>query len=178
VDLSGPTDGWAAAGFLMYRLQSGSWTNWASPPPQCIEAVASLSSTEAWAVGSGANAYHFTGGAWVPVVLPTPCFLRQVRFAGPNRGWAIGFISNGNTPVILGCVSGVWSIELFTTNTCLALAVVSANEAWALAGQFFHFHNGAWANLGPCSAGVSDAAMINAHEGWAVGVNGEIWHFY
>lgn len=111
-----------------------------------LYAVSTLSSTDAWAVGSysGASTNYFeqplagrwNGGFWSPV--PTPTVGTQSRLQGiaavsTNNVWAVG--SADNQALIMNWDGNTWRVVNLPTlaNSSLnAITVVAPNDIWAV----------------------------------------------
>ena len=132
-------------------------TNWArvpSPDPGggtnvYLNAVTSLSPTDAWAVGyytttagkTQALAAHWNGTRWTLVTAPNPAKggfldLDGVSAASPSDVWAVGTYGNQKT-LALHWNGTSWTQEAtpspgYTGNALSAVAVVSPSAAWAV----------------------------------------------
>lgn len=134
----------------------------ANPPIfPTLNAVATSSATDAWAVGHFSNSdntalftltEHWNGQTWSIVSSPnglngsgTTNNLVAVADLSPTNAWAVGSSNNennGNTqPLIEHWNGSAWSIVPAATDTGLsdgfsAIAAISANDIWIAGGHF------------------------------------------
>jgi hypothetical protein len=109
-------------------------------------AVAAISSTDAWAVGTdqdGPNyrtlVLHWNGVSWRimknPTVASTDTFLRGVTATSATNAWAVGYDQSGSNdrPVIEHWNGKTWSIETPTDSGILeAVDASSSTNAWTV----------------------------------------------
>jgi hypothetical protein len=176
------------------------WTVVASPNPGAatthveLRGVATVSPTEAWAVGSAdlrSVIEHFNGTAWT--ITPNPHTgasdrLDAVAVTSATDAWAVGSSGddNGGSRGLIEHWNGTaWSIvpsPVLTANDILnGIAARSATDAWAVGATDFngttlveHWNGTSWTavpapspgTLGNTLAGVT---IIGANDAWAVG---------
>lgn len=164
-----------------------------------LNAVAALSPTDAWAVGtSGFNKTlieHWDGTAWSVVPSPSPGtapralnILNGVSADSAGDVWAVGQASvliNGvgcNQTLAERWDGAAWSVvatpqSTTTCNILKAVAVASSGEAWAVgsaggAGLTEHWDGTAWsavANPAGNAAVLSAVTELSPTDVWAVG---------
>ena len=194
----GPTDVWAVGSDLTgvngvfwhwtgVPGLGGGWSFQAGAPGTPLFSVFMVSSTEGWAVGSGAVIYHYFGGSWTifSTPLPTSVTLDSIFMISPTEGWAVGTAGS-----IIHYMAGSWTGPVSpgtTSNTLRSVFMVSSTEGWAVGdtGTIVHFSGGSWTALPinliptlPATAfGFKSVYYNTANDGWAVGTNGVILHF-
>jgi hypothetical protein len=170
----------------------------ASPGNNQLDAVASISASDAWAVGSAETASgndqplagHWDGTAWS--IVPTPAVvtggLSAVAAISSTDVWAGGgflLSSRGNTAQFMNWNGRKWTIAKSpaTTGSISGMAAVSSTDAWAVGSiisgsvaQTFieHFDGKKWAivpspNDGTGNNLLSGVTAISASDVWAVG---------
>lgn len=121
--------------------------------------------------------------------------LSALAMLSPTRGWAVGSLSSAMNPasthapraLVERYVQGKWLQDTsfpgpagnssFSLN---AIAMVSPDEGWAvgLDGLLLHFFHGSWRKVpGPTSQSLWGIAMVSPTQGWAVGEQGTILHY-
>jgi hypothetical protein len=213
VSMSSTTDAWAvgntsnasnSASFTLAEHWNGqNWQVVPTPNPSGISvqftAVADLSPTSAWAIGSSLDSTnthsplieHFNGRAW-SIVPPAadngaiqPTF-NAIAGASANDVWITGSHEDLATSTLRGFTEhwngSAWSFVPVPAGVTGvgALSVVSSNDIWAAAATnanpspFMHWNGSAW-SLVPAPAITSrDPAIqsitgISATDAWAVG---------
>lgn len=81
------------------NCEPGTWC-WQTPSPRGIamNAVFTVSATEAWAVGQQGATMRYTGGRWVAYPSITTMDLRDIWGSGPNDVWAWGYRQDTGAP--------------------------------------------------------------------------------
>jgi hypothetical protein len=184
------------------QAQTAPWTVVASPDASTgnnqLDAVASISASDVWAVGSAENsqgndqtlAEHWDGTAWS--IVPTPAVvtggLHGVAAISSTDVWAGGgflLSSRGNTAQFMNWDGRKWTIAKSpaTTGGISAMAAVSSTDVWAVGSipsgsvaQTFieHFNGKKWAivpspNDGTGNNLLTGVTAISASDVWAVG---------
>ena len=170
----------------------------ASPGNNQLNAVASISANDVWAVGSAETASgndqplaeHWDGAAWS--IVPTPAVvtggLSGVAAISSTDVWAGGgflLSSRGNTAQFMNWNGRKWTIAKSpaTTGSISGMAAVSSTDVWAVGSiisgsvaQTFieHFDGKKWAiapspNDGTGNNLLSAVTAISASDVWAVG---------
>ncbi len=171
----------------------------ASPGNNQLNAVASISANDVWAVGSADNAIgnpqplaeHWDGTAWS--IVPTPTVvtgtLSGVAAISSTNVWAGGgflLSSRGNTAQFLHWNGRKWSVAKSPTvagATIFGMAAVSSSDIWAVgavissgvAQTFIEHWNGRnWAVVASPAASTQNnhldgVTAISASDVWAVG---------
>lgn len=148
---------------LVQRWNGSSWSIVPSPNPSAtgnyLEAVAVVSATEAWAVGSSHSqsideaplALRWDGFTWQPVQLPPLAFcLRQIVLSSvtarpTGRVLATGYCrvaSGGHQSFVLRWHGTRWSVVVGPKNLpgstqLTSITYVNGNEAWAVGTRLF-----------------------------------------
>src|SRR5262245_4332717 len=184
------------------RAQTAPWTVVASPNASPgnnqLDAVASISASDVWAVGSAENslgndqllAEHWDGTAWS--IVPTPAIvtgtLSGVAAISSIDVWAGGgflLSRRGNTAQFMHWNGRKWTIAKSpaTAGSISGMAAVSSNDVWAvgsiisgLDAQTFieHWNGKNWAIVPSPNAGTGNTLLtgvtaISASDVWAVG---------
>jgi len=184
------------------QAQTAPWTVVASPNASTgnnqLNAVASISASDVWAVGSAENslgndqllAEHWDGTAWS--VVPTPAVvtggLSGLAAISSTDVWAGGgflLSSRGNTAQFMNWNGRKWTIAKSpaTTGSISGMAAVSSNDVWAVGSiisgsvaQTFieHWNGKKWAivpspNDGTGNNLLTGVTAISASDVWAVG---------
>lgn len=81
------------------NCEPGTWC-WITPSPRGIamNAVFTVSATEAWAVGQQGATMRYVAGRWVPYPPITAVDLREIWGSGPNDVWAWGSQQDTGAP--------------------------------------------------------------------------------
>jgi hypothetical protein len=115
---------------------------------------------------------HFNGDEWVISEDPSESGFGELHFFAPNNGWAYAsngvYRFNGTTWYFAGVIPGIDWLE--------GCDFKSPTDIWAAAtkkdqGVVLHYKNGVWREVfaaGP-NLYISDVAMWNEYNGWAVG---------
>jgi hypothetical protein len=184
-----PAPAWAVGyGGTILRWDGSAWSVTARPLLYSVRAVALLSPTDAWAVGSGyplpTKIIHWDGNTWTPVAAPSLSHdiatLLGVTMSAPDDGWATG--SDGT---ILRWNGSTWS--KVTSPTDVALYGVSmvpsqlpgapATDGWAVGdnGTILRWNGSAWSKVASStSQGLNSVAAVSATDAWAVGNAGTV----
>ena len=113
-------------------------------PPDALSAVAMVSASDGWAVGSSeeystGNILHYTGGQWTAIQAPPNTTLSAVAMVSASDGWAVG------DEVILHYTGGQWT-QLAGSNwgVLASVAMVSATDGWVVgwSGTILHYRSG------------------------------------
>ena len=191
------SDIWAVGGkagspFLCYAMHynGSSWAEVAVPPApgsgrNNFNAVHGLSANDVWAVGTwGANvgdyhflAMHWNGSTWTNSPIPNTVNngvdgeLLDVKMVSANDVWAVGYSLAGGI-VMLHWNGTVWS-QVPTTGGGGALAVLSANDIYAVGSEIAHWNGSRWTVVDtlfnyPYPA-LGAATVLPGGEIWAAG---------
>ena len=125
------------------QAQSAPWTVVASPGVGTLNAVASISANDVWAVGVSSTTTtlteHWNGGAWSVVPSPTVANGKFLGVAGAatNDVWAVGFTVLGTPPLIAHWNGTAWRTVKAPRQAGVlnAVTAVSTNDVWAV-GDF------------------------------------------
>lgn len=176
------------------------WTVVASPNPGAAAAqvqlrgVATVSSTDAWAVGtvdSRSVIEHFNGTAWSITANPhtgASDRLNGVAATSATDSWAVGSSGDGNGGqhgLIEHWNGTAWSIvpsPVLTSNDVLnSVAARSATDAWAVGAAGIdgttlveHWNGTSWTAVPAPSPGnlsntLASVTILGANDAWAVG---------
>src|SRR5260221_2211641 len=125
------------------QAQAAPWTVVASPGVGTLNAVASISANDVWAVGVNSTlttlAEHWNGTAWSVVPSPTVANGKFLGVAGAatNDVWAVGFTVLGAPPLIAHWDGKSWRTAKAPKQAGVlnAVTAVSTNDVWAV-GDF------------------------------------------
>ena len=197
-------DVWAVGlpGGSIWHWNGSSWVSY--PFSQGFQGVSAQSPADAWAVGgsswfqpSSTVAYHWNGKTWRRVPTPTPgatAWFNAVSATSPANAWAVGCICGGPgdlgfaVPIIEHWNGKVWRRQLFNlpqnSGQFLAVAAISASNAWAVGGTTKGAANGAliehwngtrWKRISPGTANgrgfLQGVTATGPDDIWAVGYN-------
>lgn len=205
VAFSGASDGWAVgtdanpatgtATSIIEHFNGTAWTRLPSPAGEPfrarLAAVAAVSATDAWAVGSGGNAAlieHWDGSTWTIV----PGAVSSARLYGitalsAGNIWAVGETGNrAVTPVIEHFDGTAWHQVAQPVSTyqsfLVSVSAAGPSDIWAVGGQsggtppvlLEHFDGTKWTEV------PNPALPANlAYYGWLRGVAalgpGDVW---
>ena len=196
------THGWAVGsensalgGLVMATTDGGStWSPQTIPAgSQQLTAVAAVSATTAWTVGTSVSgpaeilATTNGGATWTQQTASTPTTtsLDGVSFVSSTTGWVVGQVNNGTVaPVILGTTNGgaLWTAETVPAGVTSVTSVwfVDASHGWATDqtstgdGVISTTDGGTtWtAESVPASIALRGITFRDALHGWAVGGSG------
>jgi len=162
---------------------STSWTSISSGTSQTFMAVWGTSSSDVWAVGSGATIFHYNGATWSNV---SPSGTTQILYGvwgtSPSNVWAVGRGASGGE--VMFHYSGTnWTSASTATSQFLAgIWGTSSSDVWAVGGSgggsidgtILHYDGTSWS-----SAFLSGTTQIfygvwgtSASNVWAVGGSG------
>ncbi|HSN73912.1 MAG TPA: hypothetical protein VL334_02330, partial [Anaerolineae bacterium] len=144
-------------------------------PYASLQAVAAISATDAWIVGSNSSrglALRWDGASWTGVAVPNISGLYDLSalsMVSPTDGWAVG--ANGG---IIHWDGNAWSSQSNPSYGSLHVVdAVSAGDIWASGdlGKLLHGDGATWAfPTGAIPlAELRSIAMASVDEGWAVG---------
>jgi len=174
--------------------------------PNSLNAVAAVAENDVWAVGASSSSdssssrtliEHWNGTRWSVVRSPNPGatfnVLTAVAVVSANNVWAAGYSANNTaySTLVEHWDGTTWSVVPSPNgfngapqlNFLFGIAVVSANDIWAV-GSFFededntltlHWNGGVWSvvpspNAGPeTNNSLSAVSAIAANDVWAVG---------
>lgn len=161
------------------------------PPFDQLTSIVAVSSTEAWAAGSGGTfnisappyLLHETNGRWqqVPLSCQCPGGIVALSMVNSTDIWAVG-----ERGLVLHYDGHTWTQLPSPTDPTdasgphfTALDMVSATEGWAVAQSdtLWHYHNGTWSQViaptipgtTPDAVQLESISMIAANVGWAAG---------
>ena len=180
---------------LIEHWDGVSWSVVASPNPTTyinrLLSVAAVSANDIWAVGyyvplSGGSRTvieHWNGTAWSIVYNPNlgvSEILRSVAVVSANDVWAVGgYINNWGdpyNPLIEHWNGTSWSIipgpNVSVNNPFYGVAVVSANDIWAVGGIILEHWNGTTWSIVPSpnlTGAAYSIASVSNNDVWAVG---------
>lgn len=214
VSADSSTDAWAvgyitnpggnSASTLTVHWNGKQWTRVPSPSPasgngSLLSSVASVSPTDAWAVGFSTGndfsttvmfALHWDGTRWtqaaLPNVGPPSTRLTSVSAVSANDVWAIGS-SQANADLVLHWDGKRWMHVLGPRPPgATAISATSASDAWAVGCLFNgvksftdtqHWNGTAWTRLPSPNPGqiqgscLAAVANISPQDAWAVGTS-------
>ena len=170
VSASSTSDVWAVGGIVqpgyrrrlaLYEHWTGgpSWTKVDGPLVGGLNAVATLSPTNAWAVGALGVVVHWDGKSWTDV---TSTLVTQ-----PNPSNIFG---NNLTAITAISASDIWTVGRFT------------NTSYTTSAYALHFNGSTWASTvlpqppisGPSSPILHGVTAFGSNHVWAVGDNEEV----
>ena len=116
------------------------WTVVASPGIGTLNAVASISANDVWAVGVSSTTttltQHWNGSVWTVVPSPTVANGKFLGVAGAatNDVWAVGFTVLGTPPLIAHWNGTAWRTVKAPRQAGVlnAVTAVSTNDVWAV----------------------------------------------
>jgi hypothetical protein len=168
---------------LIEHYNGSSWSKVASPGMDRLNAVASPSSSEAWAVGDKGLIEHWNGRRWRQKHANTSENLYGISMASSRNGWAVG------RNVILHWDGESWKVVPYPRDpwgggdTIRAVKVVSATNVYAV-GQndtdpsplILHYNGTKWKRLtstyGCCTYDdLYSLVALSPSNVWAVGTN-------
>jgi len=141
--------GWAVGDHVILEFEPGADVHPFLQPIRItasLNAVTSITTSEAWAVGNDGVIAHYDGDDWA--VYETglkDVDLFDIDMVSQNEGWAVG--SKGT---ILHYLDGVWYLQkhsrwdLFRPTMIHAIDMISEDEGWAVGsyGQIWHYQRG------------------------------------
>ncbi len=202
------SDGWAV-GNGVFHYDGAAWTEvhdlaFAS---LALQTVAVAPDGEVWIAGIDTSKpgfdgddlaviLHYNGKTWARQQTK----LANDRIFGlasvsSSEGWAVGYTPNGTGPhpsgpqkaLIAQYHNGVWQEQSTVAGPSSdtffhlsAVAMTSTSEGWAVGneGTILHYYNGAWSQAhSPTIQTLLSIAMVSPNEGWAVGAQGTILHY-
>ncbi len=174
------------------QAQSAPWTVVSSPGVGTLNAAASLSANDVWAVGVSSTlttlAEHWNGTAWSVVPSPTVANGKFLGVAGAatNDVWAVGFTVGGAPPLIAHWNGAAWRTVKAPRQAGVlnAVTAVSTNDVWAV-GDFINasgvqqtlieqWNGRKWGvvsspNVGTQPNELLGVTAVSANDIWAVG---------
>lgn len=169
----------------------GTWTVVSSPSPGVLNAVASVSANDVWAVGTNNSqtlTQHWNGTAWS--VVPSPNARSSDKLNGvaaitTSDVWAVGSVNNTTPPLIIHWNGTSWrAVKAPNQDGFLnAVAAVSSKDVWAV-GDFVsgfertlieHWNGRKWSVVSSPSPGtqfneLNGVTAVSANDVWAVGI--------
>jgi hypothetical protein len=142
-------------------------------------AVAALSPTDAWFVGTS-DYYepaigHWNGATW-QTFDPTSDSLYAVAFLAPDDGWTVG-----TSGTILHWNGSTWSgVASGTTRHLAGMDFVSPTDGWAIgyAGTILHWNGNVWTAVSsPTVEHLRSISMVSPTDGWIVGDGHTLLHW-
>ncbi len=176
----------------------GTWTSQTPPGTTTgLSGVTALSSTKAFAVGSGTCQYPSIpatsngGGLWTETLNPVPILtgLSGVTSVDSTHAWAVGTDSCGSSAIVRTTDGATWTAAQVPAGVGLgAVSFVDRNHGWAVGSRY----NGGYAPLAlalatndggatwsvshiPDGVGaLGGVSFVSATKGWAVGTGAGI----
>jgi len=159
---------WTKAAAAYQAQPYATWTN-ASPPDSVgrVNAIAPLSTDDAWAAGQSGAILRWQGQEWTAVTSPVTSPLNSLAFASPTDGWAVG------DSAILRWDGSAWSVITDTVGLGLmSVDVISPTDAWAVGdgGSALHWDGDEWHAVATSTTlPLLSVDMVSSTDGWAVG---------
>ncbi len=175
---------WIAGASMIYKTTDGgnSWPSLAVTLPAGgrLAAIAMVSSTTGWAVGSGGVIYRTSNGgdSWTLVTPGITAKLNDVFFLDQAKGWIVG---DAGTVLQTSDSGQTWfQRSVPDTTTLLSVAFVDSNNGVAVGrlGRILRTTNGGtgWTLRPVNTRSHLDAVRFAGRDsGWAVGDNGTIF---
>jgi S-layer homology domain len=151
---------------VLHRTAAGVWTHLQGGATiDTLNSVAVLSTTDAWAVGSGRAAIHWDGDAWTRIAVPFDGPLYRVQMLAGNDVYAVG------DHIILHWDGVRWARVAIPNTTLRGLALTGPGQGWAVGGEeIWHLQSGVWSFATYArGADLAAVAMDSPAHGWAVG---------
>lgn len=159
------------SGQILHKTGSGDWNGFKRRNQVTLNAVALVSTDDAWVVGDGGFSEHWDGSSWTAVETGVIGNLFGVWGSGPNDVWAVGV---GGT--ILHWNGSAWTFVSSTNpQTLRSIWGTGPNNVWAVgdAGAIIHWNGTDWlivtSDTSASLYGVSGNGINNV---WAVGASG------
>lgn len=145
----------------------GDWVPAFSPVNTRLNAVLTLSASNAWAAGDAGVILRRTTSLWYTVPTPTQASLKSIDFTPTAKLWSVG---SGGT--ILYWDGGQWnSVSSPTTHTLNGVSMVSDSNGWAVGdGGIILRYNPQ--NPAPALSSLAPAVMPAGANGGVLVVNG------
>jgi len=183
VDMLAVDIGWAVgkkpddSGNVMLRWNGSVWAQVSLPLTSPLNAVATISPVDAWAVGNSGVILHWNGGTWDPVPSPTTNTLTGLTMLSKNNGWAVGF---GGT--ILRWDGNTWSARTSPISTDLFAVDAASNKTIETVGvsllDYKPQATSSWQVMNkPAATTIRAMSLLSDNDGWAVGNDGAILHW-
>jgi hypothetical protein len=181
-------EGWAV-GSTCYRIYcypaSVHWdgTSWSqvsvpSSLPSDLDDVATLSATDAWAVGWSiypgpgdlGAIMHWNGTAWTGMTPPVTGTLRSIDMLSPTDGWAAG------PQAIMHWDGSTWSTVATPQAALTSISMVAHDDGWAVGngGIILHWDGSYWSLVNsPTTLDLDAVDAVSAQDAWAAGGNSD-----
>jgi hypothetical protein len=178
IDMTGPEDGWIAAGDgSLLHWDGRQWGLVSGSPGVKLTAVSVISETLGWAVGDAMLSWD--GSLWTPYDYPLNKYLSDVQMISPNRAWAVGYAGR-----ILRWDGSNWSTRLSTHPEWIrGVDGLADDDMWAVFGTpvtpvyggIIHWNGVRWSDVLTDTTSLLDVDILSVDQGWAVGFNRQIY---
>lgn len=174
VSMVNEQEGWIVGqNGVMLRYAEGVWQPFPSPAKATLVDIDMFDETTGWAVGYDGTILSYSDDTWILVEPITSEHLQDVQAISPTQVWAMGW------HVMLRYHNNEWQeIPLPAADiTMHAMSMLSGDEGWFMTDQgAYYYQAGDWTLYDSPMQSIASLAMLNEHEGWAVGMHG-IMHY-
>ncbi len=190
IDMLSASDGWIVGSrgpndstTLVLHYTGGDWQVVDAPQVGALSAVAMVSPTEGWAVGSGVI-LHYQAGRWQPVVTPKfYAYTASLRMVSPSEGWLSAGYNN-----VLHYKDGQWkTVDIGPQIQVYDLSMASATAGWAVGestdsssftSAVARYDGQSWQPVStPNVEWLRHVYAISADEAWMANDTGSIYHY-
>lgn len=159
------------SGFAYARGADGVWHR--QTFGAVINALAFVSPTEGWAVGSGGAIYHDLNGIWTQAANSMDNVLYGLAFRSPTDGWAVGEMG-----AVVHYDGTSWTHQAHFTHANLYGVALSADDGWAVGDDGTTLRlgsNNQWFEVATPNVVTGRAVTIANGNVWVVGDHGLVF---
>lgn len=163
----------------LWKRQNGVWTRTTLSTSANLHDIYWSSETDGWLCGDSGRVYHYTGGSWSAVSFSTTANFYCIYALGPTNVWVGG--SNGSLYHYEGVT---WAPVATPTNKAIReMSFQGPTAGWAVCdgGSILRYNGISWSevNIYPTtSLNFAGLNMPTGDDGWAVGQQGNMYHYY
>jgi hypothetical protein len=186
IDDLGPNSLWISGQSAIYHYNGAQWSTPYTDTRNIfsIQMYTTGQGPGGWAVGANQLIVGLSNGTWTVVdPSPAPQTLYHSSFTSPTDGWATGFAITRT--YILHWNGVQWSHDFTLPDIYIdRLGMISPTLGWGTSsvndsvGKIYRFNGSTWTEDFQASQGLRNIYMLSATEGWAVGEQGVMVHYY
>jgi len=181
----------------IYYRSGETWHETSGPPHVFLTSLFMLNDADGWAAGTEvltttqqlrSMIIRWNGSTWTNINHPwlegtvseERDFLQGISALNTAYAWAVG-----KTPDLKGATlqwdgSNWTQVSNPAQDILFSVAIVSANDVWAVGGggTILHWDGNIWSKVtSPVTTTLRSISMVSADDGWAVGDGGVILHY-
>jgi len=171
-----PTIEIGVVGQISLKAKPAAWSLFVDTGNQTRNAIAMISATDGFVVGSAGLIWRLVSGTWSLSIDTGTETWNDIACSSSSNCWAVG-----NSGALAFFNGASWSESIIPSPANIfAIDALSASDIWAVGatGRLWHYNGSSWSaySPSPSSQNLMGLFILMPSDGWSVGGSGNILH--